>query len=468
MGSRKRKPLSDITDIHNLTPLSVLRELVSSNAICKPPVSILRSNSNSTNQKFCPESSDRSNTSIGSSSVGATFNSKTVQFVSPTTSPAYSRRHNIEKCNKEREAHVIASSISIEKRKDKGKAISVPFRSSASEKMKENQSRICNMALTDGGMGIQNAAYDQRRTIEKSRKERKSDVIGCDTSVKERDDKGKAIAVPYNSLPTGKLKEPLNIICNSSTLVERSCQKGNLSFSNSSAENVKESDKDKLVSYSHSSGKTEKRKASLNSPDCALGKKSETGKDIADTSCFSLEKINDKNKGILKRTRSSIVQINETKEEYLSPSTSLVGGAKDRPKFVNITNILPDKRKGKGKVILEPSNIREPSEAVSVISRPSRKMKTSEKEKKNNVVGVSSCPPITRTKKLQNDLDEAGDVKYLNSWTDPQENVRKKRCSRTEKTSELPEEFIREQKAYYDDIDNFELPVEEVSQDELD
>ena len=39
---------------------------------------------------------------------------------------------------------------------------------------------------------------------------------------------------------------------------------------------------------------------------------------------------------------------------------------------------------------------------------------------------------------------------------------------KTENTSELPEEFIREKKAYYDDIDNFELPVEEVSQDESD
>lgn len=46
--------------------------------------------------------------------------------------------------------------------------------------------------------------------------------------------------------------------------------------------------------------------------------------------------------------------------------------------------------------------------------------------------------------------------------------VLQKRCPRTERTSELPDEFVRNQKAYYDDIDNFELPVEEVSQDELD
>ncbi|KAL1559288.1 hypothetical protein AAHA92_09646 [Salvia divinorum] len=373
MGTRNRKPLSDITDFHNLTPLSVLRQLVSSNT---PPLSIFTSNSN---PKLGPESSD----TIASS------NSETLRFPNALTSPgdigtknaAYSRRNNIESSNKEREAQAIDSRTSIEKRRNKRKAADVPLSSSASEKMKENRSRICNMSVTDGVMTMQNAAYDQRKTIEKSRKERNSDLIGCHTPLTERKDKGKAIAMPYNTLPTGKLKEIQNSICNSSTLVERSCQKGegNHSFSSGFAEDVKESNMDELVSYSHSSGKTEKGKANVSSSNAALGKQSEI--------------------------------------------------------------------------------------AVAVISQPSRKMKTSARN--NNAVGVSSCPTITRTKKLQNGLDEAENVKYLYSWTDPQANVRKKR-PRTEKTSELPEEFIREQKAYFDDIDNFELPVEEVSQDESD
>ncbi|KAG6415960.1 hypothetical protein SASPL_123381 [Salvia splendens] len=390
MEISNRKPLSDITDLHNLTPLSVLRELISSNPTRKPPLSILRSNSNSLNRKLGPESSDRSNTSIGSSSVGASSISKTVRFrnlpnaLSPPTSPgdigtkneAYSRRNNIENSNKEREAQVIDSRTSIEKRKDKRKATAVPFSPSASKKMKENRSGICNMSVTDGVMSMRNA--DQRKIIEKSRKEINSDLIGFRTPLTERKDKGKAVAMPYSSLPNGKLKEIQNNICNSSTLVERSCQKGegNHSFSCGFAEDVKESNMDKLVSHSHSSGKTEKGKANINSSNAALGKQSEI--------------------------------------------------------------------------------------AVAAMTRSSRKMKTSVRN--NNAFGVSSCPTITRTKKLQNGLDE--DVKHLNSWTDPQAN-RKKR-PKTEKTSELPEEFIREKKAYYDDIDNFELPVEEVSQDESD
>ncbi|XP_041991865.1 uncharacterized protein LOC121742702 isoform X1 [Salvia splendens] len=380
METTNRKPFSDITDLHNLTPLSVLRELISSNPTCKPPLSILRSNSNSTNRKLRPESSDRSNTSIGSSCVAASSNSKSVRFrnlpnaLSPPTSPgdigtknaAYSRRNNIENSNQQREAQVIDSRTSIEKRKDKRKAAAVPFSPSGSEKMKENRSRNCNMSGTDGVMSMRNAAYDRRKIIEKSRKEINSDLIGCHTPLTEMKDKGKAVAMPYNSLPTGKLKDIQNSICNSSTLVERSCQKGE-----------GESNMDKLVSYSHSSGKTEKGKAKISSCNAALGKLSEI--------------------------------------------------------------------------------------AVAAVTRPSRKMKTSARN--NNAFGVSSCPTITRTKKLQNDLDE--DVKHLNSWTDPQANARKKR-PKTEKTSELPEEFIREKKAYYDDIDNFELPVEEVSQGESD
>ncbi|KAH6790410.1 hypothetical protein C2S51_005416 [Perilla frutescens var. frutescens] len=504
MQSRKRKPLSDITDIYNLTPLSDLCDRVASNGISK---SILKPNSSSTNHKFAPESSDRSNTSIGSSSAGAT-----VQFrhPSPAVSPGdirikalvstlgnfKNRRKNIEYSKEERDAHGISSHASVEKRKDRGNAIAVPFSSSASEKMKDTQNKICNVALTGGGMGIENGPYDRRRNTEKSRKERESDVSACHTSImkrmekgkgmqnieksrKEREsdvsvchtsimnrmDKGKAIAMPYSSSPTGKLKDTLNNVCHSSTLVERSSQQGvrDMGFSSGSVEKVKETNKDMLASCSHSSGKTEKGKANLSSSHRALGKKSEIGKDILDTSCCSLEKINDEKKGILKR-RSSILQIKEIGEEYLSPSSTLVGGAKDRGKSVDTLNSLPDKTKRKGKMVLEPSNIIGSSAAVAVKYKPSRE--TSEKNK--NAVGLPSCPPMMRIKKTLNDLDEAGNVKYVNLGTDLQANGRKKRCLRSEETIELPEDFIREQKAYYDDVDNFELPVEEVSGDELD
>lgn len=233
---------------------------------------------------------------------------------------AYSRKNNIENSNKEREAQVIDSRASIEKRKGKRKAAAVPFSPSASKKMKENRSGICNMAVTDGVMSMRNA--DQRKIIDKSRKEINSDLIVFRTPLTERKDKGKAVAMPYNSLPNGKLKEIQNSICNSSTLVERSCQKGegNHSFSSGFAENVKESNMDKLVSHSHSSGKPEQGKANINSSTAALGKQSEIGKDVADTSCFSFEKLRK-----IKHTRYSVVQLKDIEKDYFNPSIFFFG-----------------------------------------------------------------------------------------------------------------------------------------------
>lgn len=294
---------------------------------------------------------------------------------------------------------MIVSHTSIEKSKDKGKATAGPLSSSASEKAKDSQNKICYMARTDGCTRIQNAAYNQRLTIEKSKKDRKSDVISDHTSVMETKSKGKAIAVSYNSLPTGKLNEIQSDAGNSSTVVERLCQKGlgNLSLSSGYAENVKETNKNKLDLNSHSSGKLEKGKAILSSTDCSLGRKSEIGKDIADNPRFSLEKVNCKKEGILKRNRSLNLQNDDIWEEYLNPSTSLVGGVKGRPKSVTITDSVPDKTKMKGKVSFDPFNTRGTSATVTGTSQTLRK--TSEKNK--NAVGVSSCPPMMRTIKIK-------------------------------------------------------------------
>lgn len=321
------------------------------------------------------------------------------------TDAGYNQRQNIEKSKRERGGDVVVSRTPVEKKKDKGKAIAMPFSSSACEKMKDTRNKTCEVALTDGGIAIQKAVRFSNpkekhsdlgsETTEKSRNERESDVIGCHTSIMKRKDKGKAIAVAYSSSPTGKLKDTQNNICNSGILVGRPCQKGigDHRFSSGSVENVKETNKEMLF-YSHASGKAERGKANLNSSDgVALGKKSEKGKDIADTSCCLLEKTNDKKTGILKRTRSSIV----IGDEYLNPSTSSVGGSKDRAKYVNTSNSLPDKTKRQGKVILEPSNIGVSSAVMEVKSRPLRK----NSEKNKNAAGVSSCPPMTRSKKLQ-------------------------------------------------------------------
>ncbi|KAL3621654.1 hypothetical protein CASFOL_036566 [Castilleja foliolosa] len=72
-----------------------------------------------------------------------------------------------------------------------------------------------------------------------------------------------------------------------------------------------------------------------------------------------------------------------------------------------------------------------------------------------------------RSKPLVIDLDEAGDIKFSKSWTDTKPKLKKK-MSRIEEIKELPREFVEQQKAYYKEVDDFELPEEEISQDELD
>ncbi|KAI3470942.1 hypothetical protein Pfo_027605 [Paulownia fortunei] len=421
MESRKRKPLSDLTNTYNLIPTSTLRKLVAassnSNSFSKPPLSILKSNSSSTNQKICSELSNRSDTSIGSSNASAMCNSRTVQFRTPP--------------------------------------------------------RAISSITSPGGMGSKDAAYNRRQINEKSKKEREDAVvIVSPTPVEKRKDKGKAIAVPFSSSSPGKMKDNQNEIRNPGRPLERKKQKGkaNLSLFSGPVEIVKESDEGILNSYSRSCEETEKGKEILNSSGCAMGTEEELGKGIADHSSCRLEKTNDGKKGILRHSRSSIVKTKEIGKEFVNPSRFLVERTKEKGKPLNPFNSSHEKTREKGKAILQPSNTVEitkhegSSAAVAVNCRPPRR----KSEKRKNDVGASSCPPMMRTKNIQNDLDETGNIKSSKSWTDPHPKCRKKRCSKIKSTSELPMDFIEQQRAYFKEVDEFELPEEEISQDELD
>ncbi|KAK6121988.1 hypothetical protein DH2020_044271 [Rehmannia glutinosa] len=435
MEGRKRKPLSDISNTYNLIPTSALRKLVAastnSNSFSKPPLSILKSTSSSTNQKLCSESSNRSETSIGSSNVGGTSNSRTVQFRTPP--------------------------------------------------------RAISSIITPGGMRSKDAAYNRKQITEKITKEREDDVVILSPMrAEKRKNKGKAIAVPFSSSAPEKLKDNQNEVCNPGSLLEREKQKGEAYFNLSSGtvEIVKETDKGTLNSYNRSSGKTEKGKEILNSSGFALGKHEGMGKGIAVQSSCSFEKTddgkkwtrkhsgssNDGKKGISKQSGSSIVKKKEIGKEFVNLSSFSVEKTKDKGKPLSPFDSLLEKTREKGKAILQPSNVVEvtkhkgSSAAVAINGRPPRR----KSGKRKNDAGASSCPPILRTKILQNDLDEAGDIKSSKSWTDPRPKLRKKRCSRNKDTSELPRDFIEQQRAYFKEVDEFELPEEEISQDELD
>ncbi|KAF5795054.1 hypothetical protein HanRHA438_Chr08g0346641 [Helianthus annuus] len=76
----------------------------------------------------------------------------------------------------------------------------------------------------------------------------------------------------------------------------------------------------------------------------------------------------------------------------------------------------------------------------------------------------SSCPPILRTTSKRSGVDETDDVLHSKLQTEPPPNKKKKRCSTKEidEAYALPKEFVEQQRAYFKEIDDFELEVEEV------
>ncbi|KAI3817855.1 hypothetical protein L1987_11654 [Smallanthus sonchifolius] len=84
----------------------------------------------------------------------------------------------------------------------------------------------------------------------------------------------------------------------------------------------------------------------------------------------------------------------------------------------------------------------------------------------------SSCPPILRTMSnrslsfsvCQNDAGVIEDVLQSKLKTEPPPNKKKRRCSTKEakEVYTLPQDYVEQQRAYFKEIDDFELQVEEV------
>ncbi|KAL8553202.1 hypothetical protein ACS0TY_001738 [Phlomoides rotata] len=467
-----RKPLSDITNKYNLIPTSALRKFVaassSSNSFPKPPFY----NSSSTNLKVFSDSSSKSNTSVGSSNVSATLNSKkTVQFRTPSpvirsiTPPggigskdaAHNRRQITEKSKKEREANVIVSHTPVEKRKEKGKAIAVPLSSSPSEKTKYNHngsegilkhSRSSNLIIKETGQEFLNSS-----SFSVHRGKDSGEPLNTVNSHEKTREKGKAIAVPLSSSPSEKTKDNQNgnegILkhSRSSNLIIKETGQGFLNPSSFSVQRGKDSGKPLNTVNSHERTR-EKGKAiavPLSSSPSERTKENQNG-----------------NEGIFKHSRSSNLIIKGTGEEFLNSSSFLVPRAKDSGKPLNTVN-SHEKTREKGKAILQPSDRVEiaehkgPSTVVAVKSRsPTRKC-----EKRKFDAVASSCPPMMRPKSIENNLNEARDVKSLKSCTDPHLKLRKGVGIDEileEKTGEVAAEFVEMEE---EDDDQSSCEVEE-------
>ncbi|CAN6373838.1 unnamed protein product [Urochloa humidicola] len=79
--------------------------------------------------------------------------------------------------------------------------------------------------------------------------------------------------------------------------------------------------------------------------------------------------------------------------------------------------------------------------------------------------GAASCPPLGKSTRKNSRKDTmAQDTRSISSSA-PCHGAKKKRPPPS--TPKLPEDFVKKQRAYFADVDAFELPEEEVSESEL-
>ncbi|KZV34926.1 hypothetical protein F511_04900 [Dorcoceras hygrometricum] len=265
----------------------------------------------------------------------------------------------------------------------------------------------------------------------------------------------------------------------------------NFSLSSGSLEKVKGFRKGILNPSSCSHEKTENRNANLNDVGCSKNK-IELGKGIANRSNYSFDQKKDEGQVILELPGSSIQRTNSVGKAILNSNSPFVEKTKEKLKSVNHSSYSPEKTREKAKAILAPVNMVEwSSAALPVICLPARR-KTVKKKKDT---AASSCPPMRRTQKIllavlscfegkfvvlhsslldilliRDDLNEAGDMNSSKSLTVPRPKFKKKQCPHPKSVDEscLPLDFIEQQRAYFKEVDEFELAEEEISQDELD
>ncbi|CAI9772181.1 unnamed protein product [Fraxinus pennsylvanica] len=490
METRKRKPLSDLTNSFNLISTSTLRKLASS----KTPYSILKSNPSSKTEKLCSDSDTRSGTSIGSSNVSAARNSHTVQFSTDPCRPlssiassgdgktkngASSRRQTTYVPQKKRE--VVAATLSFTpllKMKDKGKAITVPsycpppektedygnpIRGSCSslekemEKVKGNLSpngytdkvevrkeipshSSCSLENGEKGKTILNTSGC---SIEKTKELRMGILNPSNCSYDRRKERG-VVTCRHNS-SLYKTKEIGKTILNpSSSSVEKTKDKGKAVL-NASGCSIEKTKGLILNPFSSSYEERKERGVVIHSPSgSSLEKTKEIRKTILYPSIWA-EKTNDKGKTVLNPFGCSIEKTEEKGKSILNPFGSSLEATKKR-----------------GKAILIPSSVEKIKDKGASATEPVNYTSWRRKSGKRTIdIAASSCPPLLKTK---NGFNESQEVKPSKSWTDLHDKLKKKRCMQQKGANEfcLPPDFIEKQRAYFEEVDKFELPVEEV------
>ncbi|KAK9283119.1 hypothetical protein L1049_011350 [Liquidambar formosana] len=100
----------------------------------------------------------------------------------------------------------------------------------------------------------------------------------------------------------------------------------------------------------------------------------------------------------------------------------------------------------------------------------SRRQNAEKRKNKGKMVAIPlSCPSLEKIKNIREKLNKVGDVGLSKSCTVPRKKKRSHLPIEEDVSKNaLPQDFIDQQRAYFAEIDSFELPVEVASDSELD
>ncbi|XP_020593768.1 uncharacterized protein LOC110033930 [Phalaenopsis equestris] len=96
-------------------------------------------------------------------------------------------------------------------------------------------------------------------------------------------------------------------------------------------------------------------------------------------------------------------------------------------------------------------------------------VKEKRKEQKDvSLRASSSCPPLGRSRRVRKNLSMKHEMSQNEAFSEPYRKKKKRqRCSGSAGEDIPLQDFIQKQRAYFAEVDSFELPEEEVSESEL-
>nr|GMC92895.1 probable serine/threonine-protein kinase DDB_G0272282 isoform X2 [Ipomoea batatas]GMC98372.1 probable serine/threonine-protein kinase DDB_G0272282 isoform X2 [Ipomoea batatas] len=305
-------------------------------------------------------------------------------------------------------------------------------------------------------------AHVQRATTRKSNRETKATVLPCSSTLLEnKKGKGEVVAKPVTCLPPRSNKEKENV-----TSKPLNCPH---------PENKKDESEqvDKLARSLLSDGNKGKGKGIVDTVSLLPAKnKKDRGKESFESLSSSPPKYNKDTGNSISSISSSCEDKNKGNDnvEQIHQLSTEKKKNKGKESFESLSS-PPLKSKDRGNIIVnigsscEKTMGKEISDA-SLKSPPPQK--TRGKRKADTF--VFSCPPLPKTRNSRNKCNEVGDVELPGSKTVP--NAKQTKCAnnrislqkrRSEDKYRLPEEFVAEKKAYFKEIDDFELLEEEAS-----